>query len=164
MIANSKILVKNSNLEVMEMTIEELASHKQRDKFFVFGMLYISNGVAYDFIPFREINVCKNNGSGLFKVTYETPKGTTDSIICDKNTQIMAGGTNYWKSENPFTWSSFTNIFNVNELVYVYDITGCKCKVIDVAKLKPSEEPQDLYFINTKTKNIFANGVLIKCR
>lgn len=164
MIADSKILVKNANLEVMEMTIKELSTHKQKESFFVFGMLYVPDGVTYDFVPYKEIKIRKNNGSGLYKVTYEKPEGTTDSIICDKHTQIMAGGTNYWETDNPLSWSSFTNIFNIDECVYIYDIAGKKCKVTKVTKVAVKDEPQDLYFIKTRTKNIFANGVLIKCR
>jgi len=167
MFADSKLLVKNSNMEVMEMTVSELSNHKQKDSFFVFGMLYVSGGVAYDFIPYRQIKIRQNNGSGMYKFTYETPSGVRKSIICDKNTEVMAGGENFYSTGKPKDrqpWSSFTSIFNVDLTVYVIDICGEKCKMISLEKVDPSDEPTDLYLIKTKTKNVFANGLLVKCR
>lgn len=167
MFADSKLLVKNPYMEVMEMTVKELSTHKQKDNFFVFAMLYVSGGIAYDFVPYRQLNIRKNNGSGLYRFTYETPEGIQKTIICDKNTEIMAGGENFFNTGNKRDrqlWSSFTSIFNVDECVYIYDITGKKCKMVSLEKVKPSEEPEDIYFIKTKTKNVFVNDILVKCR
>jgi hypothetical protein len=167
MFADSKLLVKTSQMEVMEMTVKELLNNKNKDNIYVFGMLYVSGGVAYDFVSHRQIKVRQNNGSGLYRFTYETPDGIRNSIICDANTEVLAGGENYYNSlrkDDRQLWSSFTSIFNVDDCVYIYDITGRKCKMVSLEKLNPSEEPEEIYFIKTKTKNVFANGILVKCR
>ena len=167
MFADSKILVKNPNMEVIEMTVQELISNKDKDSFFVFGMLYVPDGVAYDFVPYRQVQSRKNNGSGLYKFTYETPEGIEHSLICDKFTEVLAGGENYFDSPRKSDrqlWTSFTSIFNVNDFVYLYNIEGKKCKMVSLEKVNPSEEPNSIYLINTKTKNVFVNGLLVKCR
>lgn len=167
MFANSKLLVKNSNMEVTEMTTKELSNHKNRDNFYVFGMLYVSGGITYDFIPYRQVQIRKNNGSGLFKFTYETPEGIQNSIICDQYTEILGGGENFFDTgryRDRQSWSSFTSIFNVDDFVYIIDITGKKCKMVSLERIDPSEEPEDLYLVKTKTKNVFVNGILVKCR
>lgn len=167
MFADCKILVKNSNMEVIEMTTKELSTNKYRDDMSVFSMLYIPNGITFDFVPYRQVQNYKNNGSGLYKFTYETPEGIRRSIICDKDTEILAGGENFYDTGRPRDrqyWTSFTSMFNIDECVYIIDIAGKKCKKISLEKLKSSEEPEDLYIIKTKTKNVFVNGILVKCR
>jgi hypothetical protein len=154
-------------MEVMEMTVKELSTNKNKDSFFVFAMLYVSGGVAYDFIPYRQVKTRQNNGSGLYKFTYETPEGIQHSVICDKYTEVMAGGENYYDSihkRDRQLWSSFTSIFNVDDTVYVVDIAGKKCKMVSLEKIDTSDEPEELYVIKTKTKNVFINGLLVKCR
>lgn len=167
MFANSKLLVKDANMEVKEMTVQELSTHKNKDNFFVFGMMYAPNGIIYDFVPYRQIQIRQNNGSGLYKLTYETPEGILHSIICDKYTEVLAGGENYFnspKKSDRKLWTSFTSIFNVDDCVYLYNIEGKKCKMVSLEKVNSSDEPDDLYLVKSKTKNVFANGILVKCR
>lgn len=165
MFENGTVSVKNRNLEFVEMTLEELRRQKYKHTLPVLGMVYVKGGIVYDYIPFSDLRSYKNNGSGLFELIYETPEGLRKNFVCDSTTEIMASGMTLDEDTGKYVrWSTFVNVLDLDNHLYICDITGKKCKVVSVKRVESHKEPLYLYHLNTKFKNVFVNGILVKCR